>query len=102
MLRTEKEKMAAGELYNSEDQQLLLERKHARQLIRQYNETPEDDAVRTKLLKELLGSVGDQVTILPTFRCDYGYHIHIGDHTFVNFDCVILDVCVRCVSAVIV
>lgn len=49
MLRTEKEKMAAGELYNSEDQQLLLERKHARQLIRQYNETPEDDAVRTKL-----------------------------------------------------
>ncbi|MEQ6074009.1 sugar O-acetyltransferase [Bacillus subtilis] len=93
MLRTEKEKMAAGELYNSEDQQLLLERKHARQLIRQYNETPEDDIVRTELLKELLGSVGDQVTILPTFRCDYGYHIHIGDHTFVNFDCVILDVC---------
>ncbi len=88
-----KRKMAAGELYNPEDQQLLLERKHARQLIRQYNETPEDDAVRTELLKELLGSVGDQVTILPTFRCDYGYHIHIGDQTFVNFDCVILDVC---------
>ncbi|WP_426983060.1 sugar O-acetyltransferase [Bacillus cabrialesii] len=93
MLRTEKEKMTAGELYNPEDPQLLLERKHARQLIRQYNETPEDDAVRTELLKELLGSVGDQVTILPTFRCDYGYHIHIGDHTFVNFDCVVLDVC---------
>ncbi|PNB46534.1 acetyltransferase, partial [Pseudomonas sp. GW456-E7] len=54
---TEKEKMAAGELYNPEDQQLLLERKHARQLIRQYNETPEDDAVRTGLLTELLGSV---------------------------------------------
>lgn len=39
MLKTEKEKMAAGELYNPEDQQLLLERKHVRQLIRQYNET---------------------------------------------------------------
>lgn len=44
--------MALGELYNSEDQQLLLERKHARQLIRQYNETTEDDIVRTELLKE--------------------------------------------------
>ncbi|MFS0665887.1 maltose acetyltransferase domain-containing protein [Bacillus mojavensis] len=90
---TEKEKMAAGELYNSEDRELSLERKHARNLIKQYNESPEDESVRTELLKNLLGSIGDQVTILPTFRCDYGYHIHMGDRIFVNFDCVILDVC---------
>lgn len=29
----------------------------------------------------------------PAFRCDYGYNIHVGDHFYANFDCVILDVC---------
>ncbi len=28
----------------------------------------------------------------PTFRCDYGSHITIGAGTFVNYDCVMLDV----------
>jgi maltose O-acetyltransferase len=30
--------------------------------------------------------------IKPTFRCDYGYNISIGADTFVNYDCVMLDV----------
>jgi maltose O-acetyltransferase len=29
---------------------------------------------------------------MPTFRCDYGSHISIGSGTFVNNDCVMLDV----------
>lgn len=29
----------------------------------------------------------------PTFRCDYGYNIHVGENFFANYDCVILDVC---------
>ena len=28
----------------------------------------------------------------PPFRCDYGRHIEIGARTFVNYDCVMLDV----------
>jgi maltose O-acetyltransferase len=30
--------------------------------------------------------------VRPTFRCDYGTQITIGAGTFVNFDCVMLDV----------
>ena len=30
--------------------------------------------------------------IRPSFRCDYGTPITIGARTFVNFDCVMLDV----------
>ncbi len=37
--------------------------------------------------------MGKNVTIEPTFRCDYGRNIHIGDNFFANFDCIILDVC---------
>ena len=29
---------------------------------------------------------------MPTFRCDYGYNISLGAGTFVNYDCVLLDV----------
>lgn len=31
--------------------------------------------------------------IEPTFRCDYGYNIFLGNNFFANFDCVMLDVC---------
>ena len=27
----------------------------------------------------------------PTLRCDYGFNIAIGDRTFVNYDCLLLD-----------
>jgi maltose O-acetyltransferase len=30
--------------------------------------------------------------VTPPFRCDYGGHITIGARTFVNYDCVMLDV----------
>jgi maltose O-acetyltransferase len=39
----------------------------------------------------MLRHVGDGVVVRPTFRCEYGA-ISIGDRTFVNFDCIMLDV----------
>ena len=41
---------------------------------------------------ELLGEVGEGVVVRPPFYCDYGSHISIGARTFVNYDCVLLDV----------
>lgn len=52
-----------------------------------------DEALRQELLLELLGSTGNYFYIEPTFRCDYGYNIHIGENFYANFDCVMLDVC---------
>lgn len=31
--------------------------------------------------------------IRPPFYCDYGYNISLGSNVFMNFNCVILDVC---------
>jgi maltose O-acetyltransferase len=45
-----------------------------------------------RLLRELLGAVGEGVIVKPTLRCDYGTPIAIGAGTFVNYDCVMLDV----------
>lgn len=48
-------------------------------------------AERQPLLRDLLGSVGDNAHFEPTFRCEFGRNIHIGDRFFANFDCVMLD-----------
>ena len=93
-MKTEKQKMLNGELYNAADPELSGERQNARRLTRLYNTSLETDKnKRTELLKELLGSTGENVYIEPTFRCDYGYNIHVGQNFYANFDCVFLDVC---------
>jgi maltose O-acetyltransferase len=93
-MKTEKEKMLQGELYLASDPQLVKERENARRLTRLFNQTLETEYdKRTELLKELFGSTGESLYVEPTFRCDYGYNIHVGNHFYANFDCVILDVC---------
>ncbi|WP_223068380.1 maltose acetyltransferase domain-containing protein [Paenibacillus caui] len=93
-MKTEKEKMLSGELYHAGDPELTQERLNARQLIRLFNETLETDLDhRMKLLKTLFGSTGSKLYVEPTFRCDYGYNIHVGENFYANFDCVFLDVC---------
>ncbi len=93
-MKTEKQKMLDGELYLAADPQLVAERTNARRLTRLYNQTLETEyEQRTALLKELFGSTGQNIYIEPTFRCDYGYNIHVGENFYANFDCVFLDVC---------
>ncbi|EMX8371626.1 maltose O-acetyltransferase [Yersinia enterocolitica] len=93
MLNTEKHKMIAGELYEGGDALLSSERRRARLLLHSYNHSsPDDEELRKQWLNELLGS-HQGAYIEPTFRCDYGYNIHVGKNFYANFDCVILDVC---------
>lgn len=92
--KTEKEKMIGGELYQAGDPILTRERLNARRLTRLFNQSPEtDDEPRRAILRELLGSTGRFFHIEPSFRCDYGYNIHVGENFYANFDCVFLDVC---------
>lgn len=93
-MKTEKEKMLAGELYNPADAELKQDRNNARRLVRIYNQTLEDEGdKRVELLKELLGSTGENVYMEPNIRFDYGYNTYVGENFFSNFDCTILDVC---------
>jgi maltose O-acetyltransferase len=91
---TEKEKMIKGDLYLAADAELVKDRLNARRLTREFNVTLETDSgKRESLLKKLFGSTGDSLYIEPTFRCDYGYNIHVRNNFYANFDCVILDIC---------
>lgn len=89
----EREKMMSGALYRADDPELTAARRSARRLTRLYNATTEEEPERRReLLAELLGTVGKGCYIEPSFRCDYGRNIHVGDGFYANFDCVILDV----------
>ncbi len=93
-MKTEKQKMLAGELYKSWDPELIKDREKARYLTRIVNQTTETEyEARAEAIKNLFGSTKENVYMEPNFRCDYGYNIHVGENFYANFDCVILDVC---------
>ncbi len=92
-VKTEKQKMLLGELYDPLDMQLCEERLQARLLIKKLNETGEDRAEeREQILKALLPNTGEGTWIQPPFYCDYGSNMVMGDKVCFNFNSVVLDV----------
>jgi maltose O-acetyltransferase len=93
-MRTERDKMLAGELYDPMDPELVAGRVRARDLCQALNATREaEDAERRRILRELFAVGGDTVWMQPPFFCDYGTNIELGERVFFNFNCVVLDVC---------
>ena len=92
-MKTEKEKMLAGELYDALDKQLSDERLRTRLLIKELNDTREDQVEeRNRILKELIPDAGPGLWLQPPFYCDYGSNMKLGEKVFFNFNCVVLDV----------
>ncbi len=92
-MRTEKDKMLAGELFNSADPELVELRLAARRVLSPYNASPHGDTeLRAKLLSDLLGYAPDKLYIEPPFYCDYGFNIRVGNNVYMNFNCTVLDI----------
>jgi maltose O-acetyltransferase len=92
-MRSERDKMLAGELYDPMDPELVRARDRARDLCQDLNATREAQIdERRRILKELFGTGGDTVWMQPPFYCDYGSNILLGERVFFNFNCVVLDV----------
>src|SRR5215218_962510 len=88
-----KDRMLRGDLYVADDPDLAADFARAQELLGRYNRTlhPEQDE-RDRILRELLGEVGEGVHIRAPFRCEYGTRVRIGAGTFFNYDCLMLDV----------
>jgi len=88
-----KQRMLRGQLYRFDDPELAADNARAQALLERYNATSyAEQDLRDTLLRDLLGEMGEGVVVRPPFRCDYGSYIAIGARTFVNYDCVMLDV----------
>ncbi|MEO1783167.1 chorismate mutase [Enterococcus diestrammenae] len=91
-MKSEKEKMIAGELYFSADPELIADRKEARLKLNQINQEA-DASLRSLLLAEAFGASDGRPYLEPNVRFDYGYNISVGKQFYANFDCTFLDVC---------
>lgn len=92
-MKTEKEKMLAGEVFNVYDPELVKERQYARQLVERFNALGEmNPTASNTVIRRLFGHVGEKCEVHPQFKCDYGYNIYVDDDFFANYDCVMLDV----------
>ena len=94
MFMSERQKMISGLPYDPGDPELQADQTAAKHWMARYNGAmASSPAERRDLLRQRLGEVGEGAIIRPPFHCDYGYNIRLGRGVFLNFNCVILDVC---------
>ncbi|MGW5261410.1 sugar O-acetyltransferase [Microbispora sp. NPDC004025] len=91
-LEAQRAHILSGRMYNDLTDELVEARRRAVLLTTEYNNSfgrPQQD--REAILRRLLRQVGQDCHFEPTFRCEFGFNISIGDHFYANFDCVMLD-----------
>lgn len=93
-MRSEREKMLAGEFYDPLDANLVARRERARNVCQRLNaSSAAEEDLRRELCRQIFGRGGDTVWMQPPFWCDYGSNIELGERVFFNFNCIVLDVC---------
>src|SRR5689334_17817638 len=92
--RTNRERMLAGDLYlGGDDPESARIAQRAVQLADAYHRAAvADEAAARPLLEALVGSLGEGAFVKPPLYVDYGENLHIGARTFINYNCVALDV----------
>ena len=93
-MTTAREAMLAGQPYRPGDPELVAMREAAQTRQAAYNATTlADREARAPLLEALFGAVGPGCAIRAPVYVDYGVHVRLGRDVFLNYGCVLLDVC---------
>lgn len=91
---TEKEKMLAGKIYDTSDEELAAMRLKAHKLSARYNNVFEDEEdIRNKILSELIPNIGKGTYIQGPIQFDYGAFTTFGENCYANFNFTVLDIC---------
>ena len=90
---TEQEKCEAGLLYNpNTTDEMKTHRFKIQDAMCEYNKLkPSQVKERRDFLAGIFGKIGEKCNILPPFRCDYGFHIEVGENFFANYNFIVLD-----------
>ena len=91
-MNTESNKLEEGFEYSFMDEEIVALKFEAVRLLDEYNSLGIDDLEKAgELLKEMLGSIGEEAYINKPFNFDVGKNIHIGSHFLSNYNLTILD-----------
>lgn len=91
MMKTQREKMIAGEPYDPADPQLVADRQHCHGVFARLNsQSGASVEQRREIICELVEG-GEGCVVVPPLYCDYGYNVRLGKNVFFNFNCVLLD-----------
>lgn len=88
---TEKEKMRSQHLYNFEDEEILQSIKRANDICARLSAMTLNSPEYRPTIEALIPDLPKSSAINPPFHCDHGHGIHIGENTFINYDCIMLD-----------
>ena len=89
---TELEKLNNGEYYSMDDPEIAKIHYRAATLCQQFNALPiTESEEREKVLRQLFGSAGKNLSIKPGFFCDLDINLHVGDNFLTNYNVTILD-----------
>ena len=90
---TEQDKCEAGLLYNpNTTDEMKTHRFKIQDAMCEYNKLkPSQVKERRDFLAGIFGKIGEKCNILPPFRCDYGFHIEVGENFFANYNFIVLD-----------
>lgn len=91
-LEEQRQRILAGEMYDDLTQELIRAREQIVLASNEYNNSFGEPAeIREAILKTFLKTIGTNVYFEPTFRCEFGFNISIGNDFYANFDCIMLD-----------
>lgn len=90
---SEVEKLDAGLEYCFDDPEVDARKLHAVEGCARLDAIPvTDGTAREAAIRELFGSAGPEVNVLPGFICDNGANIHVGRKFLANYHVTILDI----------
>lgn len=90
-MKTEIEKMRNGELYSFADSEVTQSLLRGQRLCAKLRTMTIEDNEYRATISELIPDMDKTAYICPPFHCDHGHGISIGEGTFVNYNCTMLD-----------
>ncbi len=92
-MSTMKERMHTGELYLSEDDEIMVDQLKRLDRLYEFNATrPTEMDKRNALMKEMFAEIGEGCYIEPPFHSNFGGgHVHFGKNVYANFNFTAVD-----------
>lgn len=91
MEKTEFEKMRSGELYSFEAPDIMDSVRRANDICARLSGLTLTSPEYRELIERLVPGIPPTSVINPPFHCDHGTGVILGEHTFINYDCIMLD-----------